>query len=148
MNGQFDKLLKIAQEAAKVAKLDARRGGFDGDEWVWAWRENTEAPNKKACVTEASLRLREYPEGERAEFTVTAGAWLRDTRRIALAHPVARRLVALKEIEKEKNDLIKDLGSGLGMAKREADELRKKLPEYEAKNDDLLRTLREKGFLR
>ncbi len=100
-------------------------GAFDGEGWVWIWREIDEQ-NLEKPVRQALVRARPDSLGEGVEIQVSAGSWIPEKRRLA-----AGRVYFAQYFESLPDDLGSQLQGPLSKAWQGALALAARLPESE-----------------
>jgi hypothetical protein len=123
-------------------------GAFDGDSWVWIWREYLDDPmgNDDARVVEARLRSRpdELHDGLQAELFAVA-SWLKG-RRASWSRTCWARYVDPGELSNPQ--FAQELGAALDVAWRDAHEAAERLIKSpESPRDATLRMLGGTGVV-
>lgn len=98
MNDWLSRLTDITIGAAKKAGLpDKVAQGFDGESWLWIWRDYV---GEKGDERIAETRFRVQPDafGEGLETEVSGNAWMQESREISWARSYSVRYLELKAL--------------------------------------------------
>jgi hypothetical protein len=139
----IERIDSAVKEAVKILELAEVPCAFDGESWVWLWREMEEDDALKP-VPEALLRARPDVFGEGVEIEISGGAWMPQKREIAAGRVYfAQYFEALPQ----GNELSSQLGNQISRAWKGAQETARRLPEIERRRNETVDKLRTTGVL-
>jgi hypothetical protein len=142
MNGWLDQITEIMNKVAKDVNLPEVRGMFEGDSWIWTWRQWGEQ------VAEAIARIRPDVFGDGIEIGVSAGAWMPTKRHIAAGRTYYIKYIELKQIPYMQDSLTAELTNALRQAWQGAKEMAPRLHEVEQARSELMSKLRAMDLLK
>lgn len=159
MDETLAQLDSLVEGAAKVAELPERVvRGFDGDSWVWIWRDYYDEQTRRwhaADETAAGQRTAETrvsarpdPLSAGTEVRVSAAAWMENRRDISWARTQWSRYVnsslnqeGLQRLQRVLTDLLRE-------TRRIARENAKRLDEVADRRQQAVNNLRERGVFK
>lgn len=114
--------------------------GFDGDAWVWTWRQVRERQ-----IAEVSVVAR--PQEAGIEIRVAGSAWMLDQRQPAASRLYYARFFDSPDFLPAVDALAAELGPPLKKAWSEAAAIADQLPTIERQQANFIAGLKEKGLL-
>ena len=122
----LDDIVDIVNKAAERAELPPRPVAFDGESWVWIWRE-LEGQNLPG-VPEALARAQPDVMFQGIETTIAAGAWMREHRNISIGRTIYTRYIPLNRLRLAPEQLTVAFAQHLRNARETARYLASQLP--------------------
>ena len=144
----YKSVARDVEEAAAKAALPPRTGGFDGDAWVWRWRQALPPDVPPDLTAETRLRIRPGSL-EGANFEVSIAAWLESHRDVAASEVLWSQFYRPSDVERLKatGELTKELARFLRQGMLAVKTLAQRLPEISESRSQLLDELRARNLL-
>lgn len=151
MNDWFERLDDVVVRAGELAGLPGPVvRGFDGDSWVWLWRNYLDGQTR---VAETLFRARPDSLETGLHTEVSAMAWMVDQRQLSWARPYGTRYLDLKSGELVSPDQAAQDRLAEGLAERLSDAWKgamvavAQLEDLDAHRERTIRKVREQGLL-